>query len=251
MKYFRIIWKEGLLILLTAGCISFMIQHFGIRAPVEIERILYGIKLTIVSIATAAILFFNKFFYDDVKDWIKDHKIEYYPKIVNYYKVYFILFFAVAILISISLITDSYLLFIKRVPIINSISIGTFLTSILLLFLLMIFLFNRIFSELGKFESASKHHEAKQEKLVQQEVGKIEAYVMIKIESAKLKEVYDGIKSLIGNQLTSVSAMFGAYDLIVKIKTENENTLGEYITTILHKIKGVKETLTCVCFEPK
>jgi len=74
--------------------------------------------------------------------------------------------------------------------------------------------------------------------------GLVSAYVMIKLEAGKDKEVFAEIKKL--REIEEASVTYGAYDLLIKVKFKAIEELDRFIFDVIRRIPGVKETATMV-----
>lgn len=71
----------------------------------------------------------------------------------------------------------------------------------------------------------------------------VDAYILVKVEAGKEKEVSSQLKNKMINE---ASLIYGAYDLILKVRAPIPEKLDEFIFGELRKIDGVKETATCI-----
>jgi Lrp/AsnC family leucine-responsive transcriptional regulator len=51
------------------------------------------------------------------------------------------------------------------------------------------------------------------------------------------------------SEVQEVHIITGDWDLIIKLKAENVDTIGEYVIDKLRLVKGIEKTLTCMVFE--
>jgi DNA-binding Lrp family transcriptional regulator len=79
----------------------------------------------------------------------------------------------------------------------------------------------------------------------------IEAYVLVRVQPARLEEasnlmqsVKDKIKTTKG--VKEIKGVFGRYDFVVLVNTETLQELGNLVTSLVRNIKGVSETETLV-----
>ncbi len=69
-------------------------------------------------------------------------------------------------------------------------------------------------------------------------------FLMIKTELGKTYEVADQIAELeIASELYSIA---GEYDLLVKIYLDEENDIGRYMSELVQRVKGIRETNTII-----
>jgi DNA-binding Lrp family transcriptional regulator len=71
----------------------------------------------------------------------------------------------------------------------------------------------------------------------------MEAFILVKLEAGMEKEV---IPQLRNKMIVEASLIYGAYDLILKVRAPLPEKLDEFIFGELRKINGVKETATCI-----
>jgi len=68
------------------------------------------------------------------------------------------------------------------------------------------------------------------------------AYVLITCDLGFDVEIIDEIKQL--EEVKEVHGIFGAYDIIVKLKSDNVENLKDVITWKIRKLSSVRSTLT-------
>lgn len=73
------------------------------------------------------------------------------------------------------------------------------------------------------------------------------AYVMINAEVGKIKQVLNELKKIEG--VTEAYAVAGPYDIIAKLQAEKFEKVANGVTKGIHKIDGIKNTLTLFAFE--
>jgi len=75
----------------------------------------------------------------------------------------------------------------------------------------------------------------------------LRAYVLVKVEVGKDKEVFAEIQNLKRiYRVREVASVFGVYDLVVKIEAEAHKDLETVVFDALRQIPGVRETVTLV-----
>jgi DNA-binding Lrp family transcriptional regulator len=67
-------------------------------------------------------------------------------------------------------------------------------------------------------------------------------YVLITTRPAKEMTVYDQLRKC--REVCEVHPLFGEYDIIAKIDTENTNEVGVIVTDKIRQIEGIKDTKT-------
>jgi DNA-binding Lrp family transcriptional regulator len=68
------------------------------------------------------------------------------------------------------------------------------------------------------------------------------AYVLIKTDPNKDKEVFKKIKKL--DKIKEIIAVYGEYDVIIKVETGSFEELDDFVFNDLRPITGVKATTT-------
>ncbi len=71
----------------------------------------------------------------------------------------------------------------------------------------------------------------------------VDAYILVKVEAGKEREVGSQLKNKMINE---ASLIYGAYDLILRVRAPLPEKLDEFIFSELRQINGVKETATCI-----
>ena len=73
------------------------------------------------------------------------------------------------------------------------------------------------------------------------------AYVLVNAEVGKIREILGEIRKIEG--VSEAYSVAGPYDFIVKLDAEKFEKVAEDVTKRLHKIGGIKNTLTLFAFE--
>lgn len=73
------------------------------------------------------------------------------------------------------------------------------------------------------------------------------AFVLVDAEVSKIREILDTIKGTEG--VAEAYTVAGPHDIMVKLQADNFEKVAEAVTQKLHKIGGVKNTLTLFAFE--
>jgi DNA-binding Lrp family transcriptional regulator len=73
------------------------------------------------------------------------------------------------------------------------------------------------------------------------------AYVLINCDLGSEEEIINQLKKLPGT--VEVSGVYGVYDIIAKVKSDNMENLREAITWQVRKIDKVRSTLTMIVIE--
>ncbi|MCK4353023.1 Lrp/AsnC ligand binding domain-containing protein [candidate division WOR-3 bacterium] len=69
------------------------------------------------------------------------------------------------------------------------------------------------------------------------------AYVLIKVEAGKGKEVYNELLKL--KDIQHIDAVTGPFDLIAALQGTDFNTISQIVLKKVRPIKGIEETVTC------
>ena len=70
----------------------------------------------------------------------------------------------------------------------------------------------------------------------------VSAYVLINCDIGSQEDVISHLKTIDG--VKEVHGTFGVYDIMVKIESDNHDTLRDTITWKIRKIKRIRSTLT-------
>lgn len=70
------------------------------------------------------------------------------------------------------------------------------------------------------------------------------AYILIETAVGMTREVVSALRFI--EAAESVDTVTGPYDIIVVVRTENLEVMGEFVTTKIHRISGVNRTVTCL-----
>jgi len=75
----------------------------------------------------------------------------------------------------------------------------------------------------------------------------LRAYVLVKVDVGKDREVFAEIQNLQKiYSVKEVASVFGIYDLVVKVEAEAHKDLEAVVFDALRQIPGVRETITLV-----
>jgi len=72
------------------------------------------------------------------------------------------------------------------------------------------------------------------------------AYILIKAESGKIKEVADQLAEI--EEISEVHSMSGPYDILTKVRVDQYEDLGDMVPGKIQKISGIRETNTFLVF---
>ena len=73
----------------------------------------------------------------------------------------------------------------------------------------------------------------------------VTAFILLNVDMASQNKVLETIKTM--DETLEVYMIFGAFDIIIKAKFENNNQLSAFVIDKLKTIEGVLETQTNVC----
>ena len=68
------------------------------------------------------------------------------------------------------------------------------------------------------------------------------AYTLIQCDKLKVDVVIEQLKKI--DSVKEIQEVFGMYDIIIKVQTNNTQTIPETISTQIQKIEKLKSTLT-------
>ncbi len=71
------------------------------------------------------------------------------------------------------------------------------------------------------------------------------AYILLNVQSGMLEKVQEGLKHIV--EVTEVYAVYGIYDLIVKIEFETMDELKNQVLNHNIILEGVKNSMTMIC----
>jgi len=77
----------------------------------------------------------------------------------------------------------------------------------------------------------------------------VSAYVLINCDIGSEEDVISHLKTIDG--VKEVHGTFGVYDIMVKIESDNHDTLRDTITWKIRKIKTIRSTLTLMIIAGK
>jgi DNA-binding Lrp family transcriptional regulator len=69
-------------------------------------------------------------------------------------------------------------------------------------------------------------------------------FALLSISPLHEKEVYDQLKST--PEITEVHPLFGEYDILLKIETEDIDSIGKVVISRIRSLKGVMDTKTLI-----
>jgi DNA-binding Lrp family transcriptional regulator len=70
------------------------------------------------------------------------------------------------------------------------------------------------------------------------------AFVLITTKPGAEKEVYDGLKDI--PEVTELHPIFGEYDLIIKLTSDNADTIGDLVVQKIRVLEGITDTKTFI-----
>ena len=70
------------------------------------------------------------------------------------------------------------------------------------------------------------------------------AYILIETAVGKTKDVTTALYSL--NDIVTVDAVTGPYDIIAIVNSDDLTTVGDLVTSDIHTITGIVRTVTCL-----
>jgi len=73
------------------------------------------------------------------------------------------------------------------------------------------------------------------------------AFVLIDVEAGKVQEIINSLKKIPG--VTEAYGVTGPHDIVVKIQLQGFEEVAATVSQKIHKLSGVKNTLTMFTFE--
>ena len=74
------------------------------------------------------------------------------------------------------------------------------------------------------------------------------AYILIETAAGKAKDVSNALMEL--DEVVTVDAVIGPYDIHAVTNTEAQNTVGDLVISKVHVIPGIVRTVTCLAVTP-
>jgi len=75
----------------------------------------------------------------------------------------------------------------------------------------------------------------------------VRAYIHVKVEPGKVLDVVKQLKAL--PEVKEAHSVTGPYDVIAKIEVANTKSLTDFLITRIHKISGVRDTMTSIILD--
>jgi Lrp/AsnC family transcriptional regulator for asnA, asnC and gidA len=75
------------------------------------------------------------------------------------------------------------------------------------------------------------------------------AIVLINTDAGAEDEVFEKLKEL--SQVTEAYVVYGVYDIVIRVETENMEKLRDFVTNSIRKLPKVRSTLTMIVMENK
>jgi len=73
--------------------------------------------------------------------------------------------------------------------------------------------------------------------------------VLINTDAGAEDEVFEKLKEL--SQVTEAYVVYGVYDIVIRVETENMEKLRDFVTNSIRKLPKVRSTLTMIVMENK
>nr|WP_206760502.1 MULTISPECIES: Lrp/AsnC ligand binding domain-containing protein [Sulfolobaceae] len=73
------------------------------------------------------------------------------------------------------------------------------------------------------------------------------AIVLINTDAGGEEEVFEKLKNM--NEVVEAYVVYGVYDIVIKVETENMDKLKNFISNSIRKIPKVRSTLTMIIME--
>ena len=83
--------------------------------------------------------------------------------------------------------------------------------------------------------------------MVEEEDQSATAYVLINCDLGSEESIIEELKHF--ENVKEIQGVFGAYDIIAKVESQNQDALRETITWQIRKLDKVRSTLTLCCIE--
>ena len=73
--------------------------------------------------------------------------------------------------------------------------------------------------------------------------------MLINTDAGAEDEVFEKLKEL--SQVTEAYVVYGVYDIVIRVETENMEKLRDFVTNSIRKLPKVRSTLTMIVMENK
>ena len=70
------------------------------------------------------------------------------------------------------------------------------------------------------------------------------AFILVETSVGRTKDVVAALKSV--NEVVSVDAVTGPYDIIAIVEASDLNAVGDVVTSRVHVVPGIVRTVTCL-----
>jgi len=70
------------------------------------------------------------------------------------------------------------------------------------------------------------------------------AYILVTVEKGKEQEIYKELTNF--SEISSINILFGEWDLLLKVRIENSESLGTFVLDKIRTISGVQITSTLI-----
>lgn len=75
----------------------------------------------------------------------------------------------------------------------------------------------------------------------------VNGFVLITVDAGKEREVYNGLSNM--SEIKSIQMVFGHYDIIARLESNDLNELSEIVLERVRNIEGVSTTTTLIASE--
>jgi len=148
----RLAWKQFISFLLIGAFVTYITYSTSISVPQELEGTILATKVTMTSVLIATLAFYYQTFWEETKGL----KLEEVPRIVDYHVSNFTLLFGSTLAVFLATGADLLLVFFTDQRAWKAFALGAFFTSLILLFMFLLYFFGRSIAEMQTLKEAAK-----------------------------------------------------------------------------------------------
>ena len=149
----RLTWRQFLIFTSVGILFTFWSWYYGLSFPAALDGIMLSAKLGLGSILVATMAFYYRTFWEDIA---KLKKIARASATVRYHSSGLTLLFGATLAVFFAILADLTILLLGPASLLRPVSLGSFMTGILLLLAFVVFFFGRSLAEMQTIKDVSK-----------------------------------------------------------------------------------------------
>ena len=149
----RLTWKQFLIFAFVGILVTLWSWYYGLSFPAALDGIMLSAKLGLGSILVATMAFYYRTFWEAI-DRLKE--MAHASATVSYHSSGLILLFGATLAVFFAILIDLTILLFGPASLLRPISLGTFITGILLLLAFLLFFFGRSLAEMLTIKEVSE-----------------------------------------------------------------------------------------------